>query len=152
MRISLEMSAACLIAVLLTAGPTCGARAAEYEVRGRVKETIVPPKGPNLDYSGEFTVLVRGCDWQIRTVERDAEGNVTEISVGTTNGTDLYETEAHSSSRTNTDAMDTSNQKRPPPHILAIITPGGLPQGTTDRYLIGHLWLMFASGCYWTSL
>lgn len=33
--------------------------------------------------------------------------------------------------------------------MLSIILPSGIPVGQTDSAISGHLWLMFASGCYW---
>ncbi len=36
--------------------------------------------------------------------------------------------------------------------MFAVMVPGQIPIGETDSSVVGHLWLMFASQCYWKEL
>jgi hypothetical protein len=104
-------------------------RATEYEVKGKIRQTITEYNAPKLEYSSEFTVYVRDCSWLIKTVENDEKGHVWQREVGSNNGTEIYESNA--------------NQ--------AFILGNGIPVELLDKGVDGHLWLMFASQCYWSA-
>ena len=42
-------------------------------------------------------------------------------------------------------------QGAPPPQTMATIIANNIPVGQLDSAVTGHLWLMFASQCYWTN-
>jgi hypothetical protein len=98
----------------------------EYEVKGSIRQSIIDFDSPRFEYTNEFTVYVRDCDWLIQTTERQA-GHVCVREVGATNDTEIYES-------------------------TGMIKSKGIPVELLDRGVVGHLWLMFASQCYWKNL
>lgn len=132
--------------------------AAEYEVEGEVKQEMDKSGGRVLHASASFKVFVRDCTWLIETVETNELGGVSHWEIGSTNGTETFERQEGigrrkpSESGTNSLSLaPTSVAKRPTPE-LGIILPTGIPVGETDSAVSGHLWLMFASGCYWPTV
>ena len=101
--------------------------ASEYEVKGKITQAIVSSNG-NLISTNDFTVYVRDCGWLIETKEDDGS-RVQQREVGSTNGTEIYEADGN----------------------RAFISDTGIPVELLDAGLVGHLWLMFASQCYWGS-
>ncbi len=119
----------CMIAVLaMEVSFPC--RAVEYEVKGKIHEIITDYNAPEQDYTNDFTVYVRDCSWLIQTTESDAKGNEWKREVGSSNGKEIYEANAGQ----------------------AFISDNGIPVELLDMGMDGHLWLMFASRCYWGSL
>ncbi len=113
--------------------------AREYEVDGEVKETIYKIDGSvQLVKSSKYTVFVKDCSWLIQTTDQDFAGNpilVRETSC--VNGTQIYEVQGPGS----TSGLN-----------IATIVSNNVPVGETDDYLVCHLWLMYASGCYFANL
>jgi hypothetical protein len=103
---------------------------AEYEVKGTITQEINYTKMPVVRTTNEFTVYVRDCAWLIQTVENDGNGHSWQREVGSTNGVEIYEL----------------NGRR------AFISDTSIPVELLDKGVDGHLWLMFASQCYWGSL
>ena len=106
----------------------------EYEVDGLVNQTMIQFNGTNLHASASFTVYVRDCGWMIKTVETNELGSVSGQEIGSTNGTEIFECE------------DGSGMG------FADIVSNNIPVGEYDSAVFGHLWLMFASQCYWPAL
>ncbi len=106
----------------------------EYEVDGLVNQTMIQFNGTNLHASASFTVYVRDCGWMIKTVETNELGSVFGREIGSTNGTEIFECE------------DGSGMG------FADIESNNIPVGEYDSAVFGHLWLMFASQCYWPAL
>jgi len=102
---------------------------AEYEVKGTITQTITYSKGPVIQKTNGFTVYVRDCAWLIQTMENDGKGNNWQREVGSTNGTEIYEFNGRQ----------------------AFIYDTGIPVDLGYEQVDGHLWLMFASQCYWGS-
>jgi len=102
----------------------------EYEVRGRIIQTIYDPNAAALRTTNDFTVFARDCGWLIQTVENDGKGNVLQREMGTTNGIDICDCNGR----------------------VALINGDGIPVELADEGVDGHLWLMFASQCYWGDL
>jgi hypothetical protein len=133
--------------------------ASEYEVDGNVSQNITNYNGSILHASASFTVFVRDCDWLIETMETNEIGIVCHREVGATNGADIYECEqpmgkAQASATTNgTSSLRTlPNASSRAGFGFAVMIPGNVPVGETDSAVVGHLWLMFASRCYWQDL
>ncbi len=103
---------------------------AEYEVIGRITQTITGRNGSAIRTTNEFTVFVRNCSWLIQTLETDKKGHAWQREVGSSDGTEIYEANG--------------NQ--------AFIRGNGVPVELLDRGVDGHLWLMLASQCYWSGL
>lgn len=101
----------------------------EYEVRGTITQKITDPRGSVMRTTYDFTVYVRDCAWLIQTVENDGKGNSWQREVGSTNGTEIYEFNGRQ----------------------AFIYDTGIPVDLGYTQTDGHLWLMFASQCYWGS-
>ncbi len=109
----------------------------EYEVDGLLTQTMFGFNGTNRAASASFTVCVRDCGWLIRTVETNENGSVGWKEVGSTNGTEIYECGG---------GLGGSGM------VMGQIDPGNVPVGQLDNAVVGHLWLMFASKCYWPAL
>jgi hypothetical protein len=117
-------------------------RASEYEVEGKIHQVITEANGYREETTNEFTVSVRDCGWLIQIVEQDKNGNSFHREVGSTNGTEIFDLVTR---------MGSATQKKGPP-ATAIIISNNIPVGFLDRSVVGHLWLMFASQCYWGTL
>jgi hypothetical protein len=118
-----------VLGAAILALPSSG-MAYEYEARGTVVQTIANPKVPVTRTTNEFAVCVRDQAWLILTAQNDGKGHSWQREVGTTNGTEIYE----------------SNGGQ------AFIYDTGIPVELLDKGVNGHLWLMLASRAYWTSL
>ena len=104
--------------------------ASEYEVDGKLNQTITENNGVSSHSSATFTVYVRDCGWLIATTETYDDGNAIVREIGSTNGTEIYQCAGRTS----------------------LIQSNTAPIGWLDREVAAHLWLMFASQCYWPSL
>jgi hypothetical protein len=128
----------------------------EYEIDGNIELRLFrADRSVWKVFNGNFRVFVDGRQWLIQSTEVNDFGIPLRREVGTTNGTELFETvkpyqpfidppiaETLSiSTRTNSLAI------RP----MAFAVPNGIPVGTLDSSFVGHLWLMFASGSYFAS-
>jgi hypothetical protein len=111
-------------------GSTYSGAGYEYEVRGTITQTITDPGAPVIRTTNEFTVCVRDRAWLILTTRDDGKAHAWHREVGSNNGTEIYD----------------SNGRQ------AVIYDTGIPVELLDKGLDGHLWLMFASGLYWTDL
>jgi hypothetical protein len=107
-----------------------GSRASEYEVKGKVHQIITEANGYREEGSSEFTVFVRDCGWLIQIDGQDKNGKTIREEIGSTNGTDIFYLVGGT----------------------AVIISNNVPVGFLDRSLGGHLWLMYASQCYWGTL
>jgi hypothetical protein len=112
--------------------------ATEYEVEGVVKQEMDQSDGRVLHASASFKVFVRDCAWLIETVETNELGGVSHREIGSTNGLETFER-----------AEGIGGRKT---MVFGTILPTGIPVGQTDSAVSGHLWLMFASGCYWPTV
>jgi ankyrin repeat protein len=109
----------------------------EYEVDGLVNQTMIQFNGTNLHASASFTVYVRDCGWMIATTETNEIGGIVAREIGSTNGTEIYEC---------THGLGGFGR------TMGQIESNNIPVGEQDSSVVGHLWLMFASQCYWPSL
>jgi ankyrin repeat protein len=109
----------------------------EYEVDGLVNQTITQFNGTNLHASASFTVYVRDCSWLIATTETNEAGGMVAREIGSTNGTEIYEC---------THGLGGFGP------MMGQIESNNIPVGEQDSAVVGHLWLMFASQCYWPNL
>lgn len=132
--------------------------ASEYEVDGNVSQNITTYGGGTLHATASFTIFVRNCGWLIETIETNEIGSVTRREIGSTNGTEIYECEHPlgriqlSENTTNTSSSGAPNIKKSSGVMFAVMVPGNVPVGEMDSAVVGHLWLMFASQCYWPDL
>jgi hypothetical protein len=131
-------------------------RAAEYEVEGNIRQRIL-----DVEYQTRFTVYVRDCGWLIRMIDENGTASGYQCEVGSTNGSDIFEYYPHAEGRnparqpaTNIPGPKNSGpvNHQPPSSNDGFIKWGNLPVGLQDRDVVGHLWLMFASQCYWGGL
>lgn len=132
--------------------------ASEYEVDGKISQTMIAPHGGKLHATASFTVFVRGCGWLIEAMETNEIGGVTRREIGSINGTEIYECEhplgwiQSPVASTNAASSGTPDFKKSSGAMFAVMVPGQIPIGETDSAVVGHLWLMFASQCYWPDL
>jgi ankyrin repeat protein len=111
--------------------------ACEYEVDGQVSQTLMRQNGTNLSATASFTVYVRDCSWLIATTETNEAGGMFAREIGSTNGTEIYEC---------THGLGGFGP------TMGQIESNNIPVGEQDSAVVGHLWLMFASQCYWPRL
>jgi hypothetical protein len=131
-----------LLWLLLSAAVT--ASAAEYEVDGEIVQTIFWHDGNvQLVKRSAFTVFVKGPSWLIHTTDEDLNGEPLVRETACANGAEIYEVEGH---LTQDNAI--ANPRAPLDWNVASIVSNNVPVGQTDDYFVCHLWLMFASGCY----
>lgn len=138
------------------------AHAVEYEVHGTIHQTIVDHRRGNQETVSEFTVFVRDCSWLIQTTEQDGKGNVSRREVGATNGSEIVEYTTNFKTAIPLQSQSDKAQTAPVtgpngPQLgvsqgwnTAVIISNSIPVGRLDNAVAGHLWLMFASQCYWT--
>jgi hypothetical protein len=118
--------------------------AAEYEVDGQLEQTIYKWDGSVATLQkSQFTIFVRDCSWLIRTTQSNTNGKpVAASETACVNGTEIYEVAGRA---------DNGNQgagQRSQSMNMATVVSNNLPVGERDGYFVCHLWLMFASGCY----
>jgi hypothetical protein len=140
-----------LWAVALAWGTNGMAAPPDYEVDGVFEQAILTE--PRVYVKGEFKVFVGGRGWLIRTVEDRGGDTVLMREVGSANGAEIVEVAMplQRPSPAVTDANQASNRPgapTPSPFATAIISSNSVPVGQLDGSVVGHLWLMFASGQY----
>jgi len=108
----------------------CRSIGSEYEVKGKIVQTTFESNAHVVNSTNDFTVFVRDCGWLIQTVASDAKGHVLQREMGTTNGADIYDFHGN----------------------VGLINGRGIPVELADQGVDGHLWMMFASQCYWSSV
>ena len=145
-----------------TVGLSCYGATGEYEVEGRIAQTMVEANGAKLHTTAAFNLSVRDCGWWIKTIETNEIGAVYQREVGSTNGTEIYDCEVCLQASRFSSQITTNGSSRPgvsppdalkpPSRILGTIISNSIPVGQLDNGVVGHLWLMFASQCYWPSI
>src|ERR1035437_9156574 len=144
----------CLAAM---AGIAFRLQAQEYEVDGNVELRLHHTDGSVWkDFKGDFKVFVKGCGWLLQINEANDFGMPLRREIGTMNGMELFEmlmpkeTNSNSSlSATPIDVGSPATHKSIPQ--TAFGTSNSIPVGPSDSSFVGHLWLMFASACYFRS-
>ena len=131
--------------------------AVEYEVEGRLTQTMVQKDGGELHASASFPVFVRDCSWFIDMIETNENKEISHRQFGATNGNEFYEcsmSPEYGSRNFNEHPTNAAGLASLMSHklMMAQITPGQVPVGQLDNAIIGHLWLIFASECYWPTL
>jgi hypothetical protein len=114
---------------------------AEYELQGQLRQTIINGMA-TLSNSVDFTVYVKDCNWLIRCLEKDQRGVVWQRELGMPNGIEIYETKI---------PFETNEiaPRKTAPEGRAFISHQTVPVELLDEGVIGHIWLMFASQCFW---
>jgi hypothetical protein len=121
------------------------ASALEYEVSGRIEQTIYEHDGSvgALEKS-QFTVYVKNCAWLIQTIDEGKDGNPYFIrETSCSNGKEIYEVEGKINKGQQNGVRDWN---------MATIVSNTVPVGQYEGYFVSHLWLMLASGCYFSNL
>ena len=139
-----------ILAVLTFFLFTLQARAQEYEVEGIIQEHIIQLGQSDWTTSATFKVYVRDCSWLIETMETNSSGGSKQRRIGSMNGTEIFEITSYpkatpARSGTNSAAIN---------HPVIRGADGGLilsntvPVGSMNDSIIPHLWVMFASQCF----
>ena len=143
--------------VLLVACRGVPSWASEYEVVGSLHQTI-RRSGVDLDLDASFTVYVRGCGWLIETLETNKAGGGVRRQVGSTNQMDIFEcvqplgpVQPAATSANNAPAKPADVATGPLAMICTVVS-NSIPVGQTELDVVGHLWLMFASQCFWPNV
>jgi len=121
------------------------ASAEEYEVDGHIEQTIYKRDGTvGAVEKSEFAVFVKDCSWLIQTTDEGKDGKPFFIrETGCTNGAEIYEVEGK---------INKGQQHGVKDWNMATIVSNNVPVGQNEGYFVSHLWLMFASGCYFANL
>jgi hypothetical protein len=124
--------------------------AAQYEVEGQIEQTIYKADGTSqLEQTNRFTVFVNDCSWLIQATNFDESGQPLTVSVtASANGGVIYSVVVPA----NPDDPMRGRPGSAPFWNTANIYSNAAPVGETDGDYIGHLWLMFASGCHLKNL
>jgi hypothetical protein len=136
--------------------------ASQYEVSGYVRQTMFKLDGRKFEYGSRFTVFVRDCGWMIKTIDENGTTSGYERDIGSTNGSDIFEycPNAGGALRVQKNATNGAAPQVPSKPVNdksakqsnGFVRWGNLPVGLVDQDIVGHLWLMFASQCYWSGL
>ena len=138
----------CAVFCLLL-NPIAVVTAAEYEVDGEIEQTLYKMDGSvQLEEHSKFTVFVRDCSWLIQTALLDKDGKpFLKNETACTNGTLICSVEG---------GVEKNNAPRggrgTSGLTVANTYSNNVPVGQDDGYFICHLWLMFASGCYFENI
>jgi hypothetical protein len=133
----------------LAVGAVVPVSAGEYEVDGEIEQTLFKMDGAvQLVNRSQFTVFVKDWVWLIRTSGFSGSGKtLIARETACANGAEIYEVEG------SVDQVNSAGSSRPVRSWnVASIVSNSVPVGTTDDYLVCHLWLMLASGCYFANL
>ena len=127
----------CFVILCLLEAMIIPASAVEYEVDGQLDQTIYNRDGKIATFHrSQFTVFVRDCSWLIQTSENGTNGSPGYVrETAFVNGSEIYEVDGRSSG---------SN--------MATITSNNVPVARYNGYFVCHIWLMYASGCYFAGL
>jgi hypothetical protein len=131
-----------------------------YEMAGSLTQTVVERNGTRKESTNQFKVFVRDGGWLIQVIEWTRNGNAFQWEVGSTNGLEIFALGVYLDAppkQVSTNAPGPLNEPPParaksPPFDTATITPSNMPVGENDAWVVGHLWLMFASQNYWGGL
>jgi hypothetical protein len=119
--------------------------AAEYEVDGEIVQTIFTRGGGVQGFNrSEFTVFVKGCAWLVKATDPDENGvPCLARETACVNGAEVCEVDGPFDPQSVKPGMRALN--------VGTIYSNNFPVAKQDDFFIGHLWLMFASGCYFTN-
>jgi hypothetical protein len=123
--------------------------AAEYEVDGVVEQSQYKSDGTirGVTERTPFTVYVRDCSWLIRTTQFDSTvKHSVSREKGSTNGHEIFELVVPEVGETGVG----QSQARALMHG-ATVECGDAPVDWGEGYVASHLWLTFASQCYFAA-
>jgi hypothetical protein len=131
------------------AGAVVRASADEYEAAGEIEQTLFKADGGvQLIKRSRFTVFVKSSSWLIETIDHDESGKpLIARETGCVNGGEVHEV----SGRVKEQAVPGGNRPRGSWNVASVVS-NNVPVGQTDDYLVCHLWLVFASAHYFSSL
>jgi len=123
--------------------------AAEYEVDGQVDLIIFNVDGSVHGVTrSEFTVFVENCSWLIHSTIVDESGKPLFFNeTSFTNNGVIYSVGGGVDENPGT-AVSVWG----PPRNTANMYSNNMPIGQTDISFLCHIWLMYASGCYFSSV
>jgi hypothetical protein len=122
--------------------------AAEYEVDGHIEQTIYNFNGSiGAVEKSKFTVYVKDCSWLIKTTQSDTNGNpIVGGETACVNGSEIYEVIGPVDGE---NAVIGHNSRS---YNTASIVSNNIPVSMNEGKFISHIWLMYASGCYFRNL
>jgi hypothetical protein len=123
--------------------------ATEYEVDGEIVQTVFRQDGGvQSTQLSSFTVFVKDCSWLIQTIDHDEAGKqLLKRETACVNSAEIYEVDGPP-----VRANATGGHAGGRSWNVASIVSNNVPVGQADDYFVSHLWLMFASGCYFAKL
>ena len=121
----------------------------QYEFEGAIDQSILDDRFP-IQVKGQFKVFVRDANWLIEIIEDKqllSGRQYLKREIGSTNGVEIFEIVTPlepENQQTNAVLKPAKNR----PFNTATIVSNAVPVGQLDGSVVGHLWLMFASGDY----
>lgn len=121
----------------------------EYEVDGEIIQTnFAQDGGVRSVKRSHFSVFVRDCSWLIQTRDHDEAGKLLLVrETGCNDGKEIDEVEGDV-----LDDKEAGTARGVGTWNVGSIVSNSVPVGQMDDYIVSHLWLMFASGCHFSSL
>jgi len=129
-------------------------QAADYELEGTIQQIIFKSDGaPQTVVDGKFKVFVRDSNWLIEIIEDKQFSKSRQYlkrEIGSTNGAEIFEIVTP----LDPEAQQTNAVPKPAKNsrATATVVSNAVPVGQLDGSVVGHLWLMFASGNYLSGL
>jgi hypothetical protein len=123
--------------------------AGEYQVDGEIVDTLYKQDGGiQLVQRSKFTVFVKDCSWLIQTTDHDEAGSPTIArETGCANGGEIYQVDGPVKKESLVGGMGEAGGWN-----FASVFSNTVPVGPGEGRVVGHLWMMFASGCYFANL
>ena len=125
-------------------------RAQEYEVEGEIQEHIIQSGQPDWTTAATFKVYVRECAWLIETVETNSSGGSKQRRIGSMNGTEICQITSYPEAKPTLLATNSRAIKHPVIRGAdsGFVLSNTVPVGSMNDSIIPHLWVMFASQCF----
>jgi hypothetical protein len=121
----------------------------EYEVDGEIVQTLFKVDGSvQVVRLSKFTVFVRDCSWLIQTTDHDDRGRPLVLrETACLDGAEICEVSSRAGLMTSNTTLPAVTARN-----MATVVSNTVPVGMLDDYFVCHLWLMFASSCYFSNL
>jgi hypothetical protein len=136
------------LTVVAVLGTTFGLSAQQYEIDGKIELRL-----SHFDrslwklYDGNFRVCVNDCAWLVQITETNDFGTPHRREVGTRDGKEIFEMTVPYEPIFSSDVI-LGSAKAGRIRPTAFLSSNTIPVGSLDSSFTGHLWLMFASSCY----
>ncbi len=150
MRTSFQLRGLFVSVLLVSLFSSVQLHGQEFEAQGTIQEHIIQPGQADLTTSAAFTVYVRDCAWLIETAETNSARTVTQRRIGSMNGAEIFQITSNPNAVPQFHVMNSAGGIIPgsPGADIGLVVSNNIPVGSLNDSIIPHLWVMFASQCY----